>query len=75
MTLKNRITRIDPDFSEILKNIKLQRIKNRIDIKFRSDRELTKMMMKCPSFPKVKQELARIPTKTDFKKLMEDDFL
>ncbi len=75
MTLKNKPTRIDPDFAQMLKNIKIQRIKNEIDITERGARELTKMMMNCPSFPMVKKELEGIPSKKDMQKFRRLDLI
>ena len=64
---KFAIIKVSPKFNQFLKEIKPLRIKNGIDKKYRSDRELTEMLMNTPSFSKVKLELFTLPKKEDIK--------
>ena len=54
-------------FDEFLKRAALERIKAGADKKFRNDPELTDMMLNCPSFRKVAEELTRLPKREDQK--------
>lgn len=68
--IKDRPMRVDPDFLKKLEEIRMARIINKIDDQSRVNRELTKMMMNCPSFPNVVEELSKIPKKEDIDKIL-----
>lgn len=71
-----KMMRTDPNFDKLLEEISFERRDNKIDLdrKIRSDAELTRMMMNCPSFSKVKEELTTMPLKKDLIKLRGDLF-
>jgi len=55
---KNIPIRIDDEFARIIReDIPLERIRNNVDTKLRSPREVTKKMMKHPLFPKLVEDL------------------
>lgn len=68
--IKDKPMRVDPDFLEKLEEIKMARVRNKIDDEIRVNRELTKMMMNCPSFPNIVDELSHIPKKEDIDKIL-----
>ena len=61
--------RVDPRLTEVFKKIRMERGKRGLDKDPRvlSDRELTKMVLNAPSFPKVKEELITIFRKEELK--------
>ena len=61
------LMRADIKFKRFLDDCSVKRIKNDIDKKKRSYKELTSMMINCPSFQKVRDELTSIPKKEDMK--------
>jgi len=55
---KDRLIRVDEEFAKIISNeIPVRRIRNEVDIKMRSPREVTSKMIKHPLFDKLKEDL------------------
>ena len=69
---KEKLTRVDEKFIERIRNAARLRIKNDVDKKLRGDRELTRMMTRCPSFPNIEKELSSIPKQEDLDKMEKD---
>ncbi len=69
MKADGRTFRIHERFMQRLRKAKAIRVVNGVDKKFRNDKELTGMMLNCPSFPSVEKELGTIPKKEDINKL------
>ena len=67
--MRSRLIRVSDGFRNLLKETKVARIQNSIDKKLRSDRELSEMIMNCPSFKNVEKELKLTPKKEDLRKL------
>lgn len=67
MKSRDEIMRADKKFKKELNDMKISRIKNGVDKEFRSDREMTELMLKAPSFKDVKKELSTFPRKEDLK--------
>ena len=63
--MNSKPVRISPDFETELRDLARLRIKNEVDRKFRSIREMSEMVLRCPSFPNIKKELSTIPKKED----------
>lgn len=61
--------RVSPNLVDKLINARVKRGENRLDKDPRvlSDRELTKMLVNTPSFPKVMEELITLPRKEDLR--------
>ena len=65
---KSKIIRASERFDEFLIRAANQRVKNNVDKRGRHHPELTDMMLNCPSFMKVAEELTRLPKKEDIRK-------
>lgn len=59
--------RVDETWLKKMREIATLRIKNDIDKKFRSPKELTKMSLNCPSINKILKELSTLPKKEDLR--------
>lgn len=64
-----RMMRVDKEFKDAIRKASINRLKNDIDSVKRSEREMSKMMMNCPSFPNILNELSTIPKKEDLARL------
>ena len=70
MNGKNGIPmRGDAEYSRWLRRVKAARVVNGVDKKFRSDKELMRMFLNCPSMPSIEKELSTIPKREDLRKL------
>lgn len=67
---KTKHERINKDFSKKIREASILRIKNRIDEKFRSFPEMTKMIQNCPSFETTLKELSTIPKDEDLRRML-----
>lgn len=59
----------DAEYSSWLRRVKAARVVNGVDKKFRSDRELMRMFLNCPSVKNVEKELSTLPKKEDISRL------
>ena len=57
MTLRARILRVDCDFQKELNSIKLERIKRNVDNSLKSDRRLTKAIIRSPVWKDLRELL------------------
>lgn len=54
---KSKLTKIDEDFLKEIRDIKIERLKKGKDFKPRSDRRITKGLIRLPEWPKIKNDL------------------
>lgn len=60
---RSKIIRASHKWDEFLETAARERVLNGVDKKFRSDVELSEMVMNCPSFKEVAKELTKYPRK------------
>lgn len=74
--MKNtRIIRVDPDFAQDLRNIKLDRVKNGMDKEFKTDRRLTRAIKNHSLWQTIKKDLASLQFKYDKRGGLMDTFV
>lgn len=67
--------RSSPRYKAWIKEAAVKRIRKGSDKKLRSPREMQDMMMNCPSFPSLDEELTSIPTKEDLRRRLRKKWL
>ena len=65
--LKNRIRRNSQDFSNMLDEVKIDRIKNEVDRTFISDTRITQGILEDPDFQFIKKRLKTMPRKENLR--------
>ena len=59
MKIKDKVIRVDREFEKELKKMRLKRMRNGLDEKMKSDRELTLAIRRHVLFPQIKQSIIR----------------
>ena len=59
MRIKDKVIRVDREFEKELKRMRLKRMRNGLDEKMKSDRELTLAIRRHILFPQIKQSIIR----------------